>query len=165
MKKISALLLMLAFFVCSAEAHQDRILHIAADGSIRDVPAEFGKVQLTVDGLGSVKPLVKLRIGAHETTLPACVARTIRAVKPAQIQAYASWYHDEKPSLPYYLNIRIFHPGYDPKRSYNSSHEFLFNLHNAKLIHAKEFEAELSGNGGRYRGLKLPVGCDLDINN
>ena len=44
--------------------------------------------------------------------------------------------HDETRSLPYYLNIRFFDPGYDATRSYNSSREFLFNLHDARLIQA-----------------------------
>jgi hypothetical protein len=164
MRKFSVLLSILALFVGPAEAHKDRVLHIEADGSIPDVPAAFGPARLIVEGLDSVKPLIQLRIGANQSTLPDCVARTIRTANAAEIQVSGSWNHDEKGPLPYYLNIRFFDPGYDPKRRYNSSHEFLFNLHNAKIIHAEEFEANQSGNGGQSRTLKLPMGCDLNTN-
>jgi hypothetical protein len=62
------------------------------------------------------------------------------------------------------LNIKFYDPGYNAKRSYNSSQEFLFNLHNAKLIHATAFEANQSGSGGQNMALKLPPGCELDHN-
>jgi hypothetical protein len=137
-------------------------LHVKADGSIPDVPAAFGQVRLTLEGLGSNHPLIRLRIGRHQTTLPFCIAQMIRATSVADIQVTGSWYHDEKASLPYYLDIQFFEPGYDPKRSYNSSHTFLFNLHNAKLIDASAFKADNSGDGGQGMALKLPPGCKLD---
>lgn len=64
--------------------------------------------------------------------------------------------------MPHYLDIQFFEPGYDPKRSYNSSHISLFNLHDAKLIHAGAFKANRSGDGGRGVPLELPPGCKLD---
>lgn len=162
MRKFSATLLILALFAGSAEAHRDRILHVKADGSIPDIPTEFGQARLIVKGLGSEKPLIQLRIGSHQTTLPPCVAQMIRTRSAAEIQVTGSWYHDEKASLPYYLDVQFFDPGYDPKRSYNSSHEFLFNLHNAKLINAKTFKATEAGDGGQSMALTLPPGCNLD---
>jgi hypothetical protein len=145
---------LLSFALCAgpAEAHRDRILHVKADGSIPDIPAEFGKVRLTLEGLGSNHPLIQLRIGTHQTTLPLCVANMIRTTSAAEIRVTGSWYHDEKNSLPYYLDIQFFEPGYDPKRSYNSSHTFLFNLHNAKLIDAGAFKPtipEMAANARR----------------
>lgn len=163
MRKTGVLLLLLSLFVGPAEAHRERIVQIDADGSIRDVPPGFGPVRLIVERLGSTNPLIGLRIGAHQTTLPDCVARTIRSTKAAEIRVTGSWYHDETRSLPYYLNIQFFDPGYDATRSYNSSRQFLFNLHDARLIQAKEFEVNGSGDGGQYRVLQLPVGCDLNI--
>jgi hypothetical protein len=163
MRKTSALLLLLSLFVGPAKAHQDRIVQIGADGSILDIPPALGPVRLIVKGLGSTNPFVQLRIGAHQTTLPDCVARTIRSTKASDIQVSGSWYHDEKRSLPYYLNIRFFDPGYDRTRAYNSGREFLFNLHDASLIHAQEFKANGSGNGGQSRALQLPAGCDLKM--
>jgi hypothetical protein len=163
MRNVSAIIVILALFAGPASAHRDRILHVEADGSIPDIPASFGEARLILEGLGSNKPLIQLRIGANQTTLPPCVARMIRTTRAADIQVTGSWVHDEKASLPDYLNIQFFDPGHDSKRSYNASHQFLFNLHNARLIDAKAFEANLAGNGGRFRALKLPAGCELDV--
>jgi len=159
---VGATLLFFALVAGPAEAHRDRILPVKADGSIPDIPAEFGQVRLTLEGLGSTNPLIQLRIGTHQTTLPLCVARMIRTRSAAEIQVTGSWYHDEKTSLPYYLDVQFFDPGYDPKRRYNSGHGFLFNLHNAKLIHATTFEATNAGDGGQDMALTLPPGCNLD---
>jgi hypothetical protein len=163
MRKFSVTLVILALLAGPAGAHRDRILHIEADGSIQDIPAAFGPARLVLKGLGSDEPLVQLRIRENQTTLPSCVTRMIRTTDVAEIRVTGSWYHDEKKSLPYYLGIQFFDPGYDPKRNCNSSHEFLFNLHNAKLIHARTFEANQSGNGGQSRALELPADCKLNM--
>ena len=164
MKKTSTLLLTLALCAGAADAHKDRILDVDPDGAMRDVPAQFGPVRLIVAGLGSAQPSVQLRIGAHHTSLPDCVARIIRSTTMADILVTASWYHDEGRGLPFYLNIEFRDPGADPSRSLHSSHEFLFNLHNAELIDAKRVEAEQSGNAAQFRPLKLPAGCELNVN-
>jgi hypothetical protein len=163
MKKVRVALLVLALFSSPVEAHKDRLLPVAADGSISGIPTEFGRVRLIVEGLGSEKPFIQLRIGANQMTLPSCVSSRILTSGMAGVRVTGSWYHDEEDSLPYYLNIHFFDPGYDPRRSYNSSQEFLFNLHNAKLIHAEAFEADQSGNGGQFGKLKLPLDCTLDV--
>lgn len=164
MKKVRTILFLLAFFTGAAEAHRDRLLHIEADGSIQDIPVLFGPVRLIVEGLGSENPLIQLKIGTNQTTLPACVARLVRTRNVAGIRVTGSWYHDETGSLPYYLNIRFFSPHYDTQRSDDSSQEFLFNLHNAKLIEAKFFEANQSAQGGQDRMFNLPPDCKLDQN-
>ena len=164
MRRMGVTLLVFALFAGPAKAHEDRILHVNADGSIPAIPAEFGKARLIMNGLGTKWPFVQLRIGAHRTTLPFCVTQIIRTTSAAGVLVTGSWYHDEKTSLPYYLDVRFFDPGYDPKRSYNTDHEFLFNLHNAKLIDATVLEATKSGDGGQRTALKLPPGCSLDRN-
>jgi hypothetical protein len=161
MRSIGATLLIVALFAGPAKAHEDRILHVNADGSIPAIPAKFGKARLIMAGLGTNRPFVQLRIGAHRTTLPSCVTQMIRTASPADVLVTGSWYHDEKASLPYYLDVQFIDPGYDPKRNYNAGHEFLFNLHNAKLIDATVLEATKSGDGGRRTALKLPPGCSL----
>jgi hypothetical protein len=164
MRKISAIFLILASFAGPAGAHQDRIVHVESDGAMPDIPARFGQARLILEGLGSDKPLIQLRIGANQTTLPLCVARMIRTTRAADIRVTGSWDRDKRASLPDYLNIQFLDPGRDPKRRYNSSHEFLFDLHNAGLIDAKVFESSPAGNGGRFSALKLPAGCELNVN-
>ena len=162
MTSIGTTLLIVTLCAGPAQAHEDRILHVTADGSIPAIPARFGKARLIMNGLGTERPFVQLRIGAHRTTLPFCVTQMIRTASAADMLVTGSWYHDEKTSLPYYLDVRFFDPGYDPKRSYNAGHEYLFNLHNAKLIDATVLEATKSGDGGQRTALKLPPGCSLN---
>jgi hypothetical protein len=78
-------LLVFALFAGPAKAHEDRILHVNADGSIPAIPAKFGNVRLVMNGLGTKRPFVQLRIGAHRTTLPFCVTQMIRTASPAEI--------------------------------------------------------------------------------
>jgi hypothetical protein len=140
-------------------AHTDRLLTLRSDGSIREVPASFGRTNLTVKSLGTNTPSIRLKIGAHLTTLPPCATRFIRTRKIKDIRLTGSWYHDET-VLPYYINVEFFDPGYNPKRTYNSSYRFLFNLHNAQLIHVTRHHVNLSG-GSTLKRFDLPKDCKV----
>jgi len=159
---LCALFAVFAALACPAQAHQDQILPVAADGAITVLPPKYGPVNLTLEGLGSVKPLVQLRIGANQTTLPFCVTRLIRSRNLKDVLVTGSWYHDEEGGLPYYVKIQFFEPGYDRKKSLNSNLKFVFNLHDAKLIYAKAFEVDSSGNGGQFKDIALPANCRLE---
>lgn len=150
---------MFVAYPAPAHAHQDLILPVTADGAIPDIPPEFGPVQLTLVGLGSDAPVVTLRIGAHQSTLPLCAARLIRSKSLADVTVAASWYHDEDTGLPYYIGLHFLEPGRKPRRSYNSEIGFLFNLHDATLIHAKSFKADQSGGGGQYTRIDVAADC------
>lgn len=161
--RLCAVFALLAMFAGPVQAHQDRLLPVQADGAIPDIPPQFGKATLTVEGLGSDRPLVRLTIGANQTTLPLCAARLIRSRSPGDIKVTGSWYHDLRPGgLPYYLSMTFFDPGYDPKRKFNSSRSFLFNLNDAKLIRVKRFEAAPSDDGGQFGKADLPPDCMLN---
>ena len=158
MKISRSLLLALAILPTVAGAHQDRILTIRADGSIPEIPESFGPVFLSTSGLGSGAPSISFRTGAHITTLPACVTRHIRSKSKNDLFVVGSWYHQES-VLPYYVSARFLDPGHDKNRSYNSSTNILFNLHNGAIIHIKRFAANRAGSGGKYTKLELPEGC------
>jgi hypothetical protein len=135
MRKFSAALLVVLLATSAAYAHRDRILRLTPNGSIPEIPAIFGRAYLTVSGLGTDNPLIQLKIGTHQTTLPACVARLIRTTSQKDIRLTGSWYHDES-VLPYYININF----YDPDRS--SYYKILYNLHNARIIELKRFNSK-----------------------
>ena len=160
MKMQFAALLVLALLAGPVAAHKDQMLQVMKDGSIPDVPAKFGRVTLIVDGLGLENPLIQLRIGGRHTTLPTCVSRLVSSRKPEQIEVTGSWYHSEK-VMPYYLTIRFFSQGYDPKTStyFQPHQDFIFNLHDANLIDSRRFKVVV--NGGEYLDLELPAGCKL----
>jgi TonB family protein len=162
-RRLCAGFVFLAVLAGPAQAQSDRLLPVQADGSMPDVPARFGRANLTVQGLGSEKPLVRLRIGAHETTLPSCIARLIRSENLTQVQAAGSWRHAlRKNGLPYYLSITFSVPDADPQRMVKSKLHFLFNLNDATLISAGAFEAGQSGLDGRFNALSLPAACHLN---
>lgn len=141
-----------------AYAHEDRILTLRADGSITEIPASFGRARLTVKGLGTRTPLVQLRIGTRQTTLPICAASIIRTRDPEDIRVTASWYHDQA-RLPYYINIEFYDPDRKPERFVNPSSQFLFNLHDAKLIKVHRLEANWFDDGGSFKEVEFSAKC------
>jgi hypothetical protein len=119
-------------------------LSVQPDGLIPEIPASFGRVSLKIKGLGSAAPMVQFRVGKHLTDLPSCVTRVIRTKSQSDIRVAGSWYHDEK-TIPYYVNVEFYDPGYVRGRLSNSNYSFLFNLRTAQLISITRFEADRSG--------------------
>lgn len=157
-------LLMLVLLASPAYAHRDRIVTLEKDGSIPEIPASFGKVTLAINGLGTDAVTITLGIGSRTTTIPACMTGLIHSKSRSDVKLTASWYHDEA-TLPYYLNVEFLDPGSSAKRGYNSSHSFLFNLHNGSLLKQKKFIANQTGTGGYSSEIKAPEGCDVEWTN
>lgn len=158
MRKLSIALLVMLLVTSAAYAHQDRILTLIADGSIPEIPAYFGRTQLMVSGLGTDNPLIQLKIGMHQTTLPVCVARLIRITSEKNIRLTGSWYHNES-TLPYYINVQFYYPS---QSSYNTSYRILYNLHNAKLLKLTRFESNKLGEGV-FSDVILPESCKSEL--
>lgn len=143
-------LIWLAGGVCFA--HEDRTLSIGDDGSINGLPDEYAPAALHVQfssemhraGATRVDSVV-LELDADRTVIPICVTGLLETTRLDQIQATASWYHDET-VLPYYMNIQFFDPGYDEQRWANAGFSMLFNLRTAKLI---KLEVNIVRNEGR----------------
>jgi hypothetical protein len=153
MNKALHVLLVLILLAASAYADPDRILTLQADGTIPEVPKQFGSVSFKVKDLGTHNPHIELHVADHKTILPRCLAQFIRTRALSDIRLGGSWDHDES-GLPYYINIKFFDPNQDPHKSYNSSYDFLFNLHNAHLIHANRFDSDHVGGG---HGSLIPI--------
>lgn len=160
MRKSNWLLFLLFFTSGVANAHQDRILSVQPDGLIPEIPAFFGRASLNIKGLGSAAPMVQFRTGKYLTDLPSCVTRLIRTKSRSDIRITGSWYHDEK-TVPYYVNVKFYDPGYDSGSWGKSNYSFLFNLRTAQLISITRFEADRSGNGGTDTPIELPKGCQV----
>ena len=133
--------LMLSTLLAAASAshgHQDRIVELKTDGTLSAIPAAFGPAALRItfsQAKNGEPPVssVELTLGARRIALPICVTGLLHAVRIQDVQASASWYHDEK-SLPYYLSVQFFDPGYDRKASFNPGYSLLFNLRTARLM-------------------------------
>ena len=153
MNKHPYVLLILLLNNASVYAHQDQILSVRPDGSIPGIPASFGHVNFNVKDLGTAHPQIKFQVANHRTVIPSCLTRLIRSKNLSDIELRGSWYHDET-SLPYYVSVQFFDHNNNHQHFDNSSYEFLFNLHDAKLIEVKRFEADGSG-GGHYSDVTL----------
>ena len=149
MKRLSLLLAGLLAISWPAAAHQDRILRLSPDGTLREVPAQFGQARLILAGLGTKAPAVTLRIGTHENVVPTCLTGLLQTTSTKDIQITSSWYHDQK-VLPYYLVVTFFDPGRDQEKYFNSGYSLMFNLNDAKLIKVKRLKRDWFGDGGRH---------------
>lgn len=133
------LLVGLFVFADNCFAHADRILGVAPDGTITGLPSEFLPAHLRVDfesaggryGISTVR----LLLGRHQTTLPACITKLLRTQSMDGVRVAASWYH-ETTSLPYYIHLNFYDPPYDKIRTFDfqPGYTLLFNLRTAELM-------------------------------
>ena len=120
--------------VCYAD--QDRVVRIRTDGTLSEIPAQFGPSMLRVRfSKSSERPIssLELTLGTQTNRLPTCVTRFLPAVRLEDIGASGSWNHDET-RLPYYVTVRFFDSGYDGKSSDRPGYALHFNLRTARLI-------------------------------
>jgi hypothetical protein len=149
--RISAALLFACLIASnSAFAHKDRILTIAPEGTMADVPSEFGPASLKIDfsaSMGKSPPITSmvLTLGEKRIALPACITGLLRSRSMGEVTATGSWYHNEA-RLPYYLNLTFFDPGYSVNKWANSGYTLLFNLRTGKLI---KMETQIVRDEGR----------------
>ena len=138
MCRLPAVSLSLLLFSSACFAHQDRIIDIKSDGTLSSIPPTYGPAALRVtfsQGKNGEPPVssVDLILGAQKISLPICVTGLLHTARLQHVKASASWYHEEK-SLPYYLSVTFFDPGYRPKSGFNSGYSLLFNLRTARLM-------------------------------
>jgi hypothetical protein len=125
----------------SVMAHQDRVLPIAADGTMADIPAEFGRAKLEIkftDPNKDEPPVtsVVLSLGDKQTHLPVCVTGLLLSRDMKDVYASGSWYRDQSlpRGLPYYINVD-FYDHSNVKHDWNSpKFSLLFNLQTSKLM-------------------------------
>lgn len=127
--KHAKVLLVLLLFAGTAVAHKDRMITIGSDGSLQGLPEIYQPARLT---LSSSTPALNLRIGSHETVLPSCLTSNL-SLERAEIDVFASWYHDTS-RLPPYIGVRIIHSVHG--HSFFSGYSLAFNLDTGELIEA-----------------------------
>lgn len=154
---LCATALALACGSAQAQAHQDRLLRVAADGAIVGLPPQFSPATLkvvyaTIEGERRVAALA-LDVRAHRVELPMCVVGLLNTGDERDMRVTGSWYHDEE-IVPYYLQVRFFDPGFDSNRKTNPGFALLFNLHTAKLI---EMDVDVVHDAKGERAQSIPV--------
>jgi hypothetical protein len=151
-----AITLALALAPSSAFAHEDRAIQIRPDGTLDGLAPAYAPARLRlafapVDGEPRVSALA-LELHGRRVELPMCVLGLLNTERAADVQASASWEHDET-ILPPYLSLRFLDPGQDPKAAATSAFSLLFDLRSAKLI---EMQVEIV-HAARHRTQSVPV--------
>ena len=90
-----------AFLVFSSSvwAHQDTIIRVQKDGSLRGLPAQYQPASVDISRL-------TVRVGPNRFVLPACVTKHFPDLESAKVEVTASWYHSRK-VMPYYIHLKI----------------------------------------------------------
>jgi len=147
---------LLAAACCGAVAHQDRVLQIRPDGTLDGLAPPYAPARLrlsfaTVEGEPRISALA-LDLHGRRVEVPMCVLGLLNSERVAEVQASASWEHDET-IVPPYLSLRFADPGQDPKADASSGYTLLFDLRSAKLI---EMQIEVV-HAARHRTQTVPV--------
>lgn len=130
----------------AAEAHEDRILSLRADGSIPEIPATFGAVSFRARFGPPVE--VVFRVDGRTTVVPACITRLIPSQSLRDIDLSGSWYHDER-ILPFYVAADFLPP--DRNEDAGKAVSVIFNLHDASIVQVWAPEPGVSPEEGRRR--------------
>ena len=117
-----------------AHAHQDTLFPISPDGTLLQVPDQYGPIVLEIGSDGD-PPVVGLRIGSRQIDLPPCIAALFSLPAGEAPRATGSWYHSRS-TLPPYLNLQL--PRQALESGYFSGYSLLFNLETAELIEIRE---------------------------
>ena len=148
-------------------AHRDRTLPIADDGTIADIPPEYGPAKLSISfsPRGSDAPPVSsivLSLGGKQTHLPECVTGLILSTSLRDVVASGSWYHDES-VLPYYVSIMFLDPGHPPTSRAKPGYALLFNLRTSKLIEMNVHIARDHGRSVQHVPVDLASRCPPSV--
>jgi hypothetical protein len=114
-------------------AHEDSLVEIAADGSLRGLPVKYEPARLVHGAM-----FFRLRLGQHEVSLPLCLTSQLGLGK-AKLKAYASWYH-ERSILPPYLGVDVVHG--ERQQGFFTGFSLLFNLETSSLIEVTRLSVE-----------------------
>ena len=156
MKRLIALLLA-ATFASAASAHQDRILTLASDGAIPELPAPYAATRLHVEFEGRGRKtrvsVIALSVPGHENRLPRCLLAQLPPASRKAIELSGSWFHDLA-ELPPYLHLRIRPTNGGRNRVGPEDIELLFSLRDASLISAQH-DVPVGENDMQVRALNV----------
>ena len=137
MKALRLALASLALCGSACFAHQDTVLTLAPDGTLAGLPAAHAPARLklgfaSVQGAQHVAALA-LELRGARIELPMCVLGLLNTERVGDMQASASWYHDEA-VVSHYISLKFFDPGDAPAASSKGGFSLLFDLRSARLI-------------------------------
>lgn len=164
MKHLSFIILGCFLFCAPSYAHQDRVIQLRADGTLEGLPNSYTPALLHINFADSppageaIISSIDLTLGKNQVHLPICVTGMLLSKSTNEISLSASWYHDEE-TLPHYLGIHFFDPGYSKSRWANPGYALLFNLHTGKLMKMEIFIVRDNGKGLQSVAVDLTDTC------
>jgi hypothetical protein len=155
------LLLLLALVVAQpVSAHRDRVLSVAADGAIPELPEMYASTRLQIKLSSAAEPrLIELAFSSsgQHTTLAPCLLAFVNARSMDQVSLSGSWYHEEE-LLPHYVHISLRRDA-EAKHWRSPRVEFLFSLRDARLIQVTDVVAIPGQDTIQHRNVVLKDGC------
>jgi len=137
-------------FTGACLSHTDTSVPWSLDGSLPNIPQEFGSASLSIDFSQQTDQTpvasIDLTLGKNRTHIPTCATSLLQTRNRNGIKVSASWYHQEI-ALPYYLQIVFFDPEFDQSQRFNPGYTLLFNLHTGKLMKMEANVVRQSGKG------------------
>ncbi|MFV9657320.1 hypothetical protein ACNFCK_20735 [Pseudomonas sp. NY15366] len=113
------------------------MLELESNGVVVGLPEQYSpatlEIEISTEATESPVKEIQIEIAHKKLSVPQCIARMLKTNNTSNILLSASWYH-EASSLPPYININFYDPGYNPEKWSNSGYSILFNLTNAKII-------------------------------
>ena len=138
-----ALLVAVGIQASESRAHQDLIIELGSDGTLKGLPAEYQPARLSVP----VSPdagLVVLQLGKKRLEFPDCLYVLFAKASRAHMRVSASWDHDVR-LVPHYLAIRL--PlGAPNAHGFYDGWSILVDLKKAEVLRV---QAVFTTNGGR----------------
>jgi hypothetical protein len=139
----------------AASANVDRILTLDQNGVIAGLPAQYSPAKLSFEPLAGIT----LQLGKSRTTVPQCLSRVLEKQERRNIQITGSWTGEESPTLPYYIDIKFYDPGFDASRVGNPGYSLIFSLETGKLLVMKRMEVLDEGRTIREQAVDLKSLC------
>ena len=138
-------IVLLGFLPGMAFAHQDRILSIRPDGTLTDLPDEYGPVRINIvrskDDASAVQHVV-LSSPKFRVSLNKCVIELLGDIK--HVEASGSWYH-EPGRLPPYVSMTFYSGPYDPKGDKNQYSSVTYSLLDGRILMGQRMWVPLIG--------------------
>lgn len=133
MRKIAATIV-LGLVTGGASAHEDRILPIAADGTLGVIPATYGPARVHISR-DPAHPAALTRVAVtsprFNVVFNECILSKLEQV--THIQASGSW-HPTRGSFPPYASLTFYSGTYDPRRPTNEYYSVTFSLLDGRIL-------------------------------
>ncbi|MCC6076528.1 hypothetical protein ACFPTX_02235 [Pseudomonas sp. GCM10022188] len=137
------------------------MLSLESNGAIAGLPEQYSPASLDIkfsaEAGGSAEG-IRINIAGNELTIPRCVVKLIKTTNSSDISLSASWYHSSS-SLPHYMNIEFYDPGYNPEKWANSGYSILLSLASAKVINIEYSQVNPDESSSQHLSVDLSSLC------